>query len=73
MSTAEFVAWCEAMDAAGKHDAMGQPWTTWKVATYLPNGDVARDSHRRQIFETQTEFKARQHTIPTGQTFDLFA
>lgn len=62
------------MDAAGKRDAMGYPFSTWDVAVRLPDGTAARDQHGRQIFETQAEFKARHqaHPVATGQTLSLF-
>jgi hypothetical protein len=74
MSTAELVEWCEAMDAAGKRDAMGYPFTSWLVAVCNDAGEPIRDEHQRKIFETQAAFKARlqQRAVPTGQTLSLF-
>ena len=77
MTTAGFIAWADAQDAAGKRDAMGHPFTSWLVARYLPDGRAMRDVHGAQVFETQAAFKARQHVeqpacLP-GQTMDLFA
>lgn len=74
MTTADHIAWCEAMDAAGKHDAMGFPFTTWRVAVQWPDGKAARDQLGRQIFETQADFTARQlqRPVPAGQTMGLF-
>lgn len=78
MTTAEIVAWADEMEAAGKRDAMGIPFTSWLVARYQPDGSAMRDQAGRQAYETQAEFKARQgqshpvtHT-PVGQTLDLF-
>ena len=74
MTPAEIVDWSEAMDAAGKRDAMGHPFTSWLVAVCDDIGKPMRDEHQRQIFETQGEFKARQQQrpVPTGQTLSLF-
>ena len=74
MTTAELIEWSEAMDAAGKRDAMGYPFTSWLVAIRDEDGKAVRDAHGRQIFETQASFKARQQprTVPTGQTLSLF-
>lgn len=76
MTNAEFVAWSEAHDAAGKRDAMGQPFTAWLLARYHPDGRAIRDARGHQVFETQAEFKARQAcTAPAaaiGQTLELF-
>lgn len=74
MTTVEFIEWAEAMDAAGKRDAMGYPFTNWQVAVRLDDGKAARDVHQHQIFETQAEFKLRQQqrTAPAGQTLSLF-
>lgn len=77
MTPAEIVAWSETQDAAGKRDAMGQPFTSWLLARYLPDGRVMRDQLGAQVFETQAEFKARQAcpapAAALGQTMDLFA
>lgn len=76
MTPAEIVAWSEAQDAAGKRDAMGQPFTAWLLARYHPDGGAMRDAHGHQVFETQAEFKARQactaQTVAIGQTLELF-
>jgi len=77
MTTADLIAWADAQDAAGKRDAMGHPFTSWLVARYLPDGRAMRDPLGAQVFETQAEFKARQHidqpACQPGQTMDLFA
>lgn len=77
MTPAEIVAWSEAQDAAGKRDAMGQPFTSWLIARHDTDGRAMRDRHCAQIFETQAEFKARQAcpapAVALGQTLDLFA
>lgn len=67
------VAWCDAMDAEGKRDAMGYSFSSWKVAVRMPDGKAARDTHGRQVFQTQAESKAQQQRpVPTGQTLSLF-
>jgi hypothetical protein len=77
MTPADTIAWAEAQDAAGKRDAMGQPFTSWLLARYQPDGRVMRDQLGHQVFETQAEFKARQAcaapVVAHGQTMDLFA
>lgn len=77
MTTADTIAWAEAQDAAGKRDAMGQPFTSWLMARYLPDGRAMRDAGGAQVFETQAEFKARQQVAQAacqpGQNMDLFA
>jgi hypothetical protein len=60
VSPAEIVDWAEAQDATGVRDAMGQPFTSWLLARYQPDGRALRDAHGRQVFETQAEFKARR-------------
>lgn len=74
MTPAELIEWAEAMEAAGKRDAMGHPFTSWLVALRHDDGKAVRDANGRQIFETQASFKARQQprTVPTGQTLSLF-
>ena len=59
MSPAEFIAWAQQQDAAGKTDAMGWSWTSWKVARYNHDGTAMRDEHGHQVFETQGEFIKR--------------
>ncbi len=51
----EFVAW-----AAGRIDALGLPFSAWKLARYNADGSVMRDANGRQIFETQAEYLERQ-------------
>lgn len=74
MTPSEIVEWSEAMDAAGKRDAMGYQFTSWLVAVCDDMGKPMRDKDQRQIFETQAEFKARQQQrpVPIGQTLSLF-
>lgn len=74
MTTAELIDWCEAMDAAGKRDAMGYPFTSWLVARRDDDDKAVRDAHGRQLFETQASFKARQQPCAAhvGQTLSLF-
>jgi len=81
MTHTEFIAWAENQDAIGKKDAMGHPFTSWRVARYAPDGSALRNDYGRQLFETQAEFKACSvHAQPAsinlpavGQTMDLFA
>ena len=81
MTHAAFIAWAESQDAIGNTDAMGYPFTSWKVARYAPDGGALRDSQGRQVFATQAEFKARVvSAVPIatnlpirGETMDLFA
>lgn len=74
LAIAKRIEWSEAMEAAGKRDAMGYPFTSWKVAVYQADGKAARDARGHQIFVTQTEWKAQHqpHAVPTGQTLSLF-
>ena len=76
MTPAEITAWSEAQDAAGKRDAMGQPFTSWLIARYLPDGCAMRNQLGAQVLETQTEFKARHvcaaPVVAIGQTLELF-
>lgn len=77
MTPADIVAWSEAQDAADKTDAMGQPFTSWLLARYHPDGRAMRNQRGAQVFETQAEFKARQAcvapVVAVGQTLELFA
>lgn len=73
MNHSAYITWAEAQDAAGQMDPMGQSWTSWKLARYNPDGTAMRDASGHQIFETQTEYKARQSALPFGQTLELFA
>ena len=73
MSPADFCQWAEQQDAAGIPDAMGHPWTSWRLAVRRPDGSVARDAAGHQIYETQADYKARQQAVPIGQTLELFA
>jgi len=45
VSPAEIVDWAEAQDATGVRDAMGQPFTSWLLARYQPDGRALRDAH----------------------------
>ena len=65
MTHAEYVAWAEQMDAAGKTDPMGCAWTTWLLAKRDAGGHICRDKHGRVIYITQDEWKATTATIAT--------
>lgn len=73
MTSAEYIAWAEQQEAAGIKDPMGMSWTNWLVSVRNPDGTAARDANGHQIFETQASYKARQRTVPIGQTMELFA
>ena len=73
MPHSEFIARAERLEAAGIKDAMGWSWTTWLLAIHNPDGSVSRDAAGHQIYETQTEYKARMRAVPIGQNMELFA
>ena len=77
MTPADIGAWSEAQDAAGKRDVLAQPFTSWLLARYHPDGRAMRDQLGHQVFETQAEFKARAAgaapAVAIGQTMELFA
>lgn len=52
---AEFVAHA----AAGHLDAMGQPFSAWRLARYQEDGRAMRDANDRQVFESQADWLAR--------------
>lgn len=76
---AEFIAWAEAQEAAGKRDAMGGSFTAWQVSIVDGEGRAVRDEHGRQVFESQAACKARyQHAAmprahAVGENLELFA
>lgn len=71
---AEFVAFAST---TCRLDAMGYPFSSWKVCRYTDDGRVLRDAAGRVVYETQTEWLARNggmSTPPTKPTQqDLFA
>ena len=74
----ELIAWGEAMDEAGIKDAMGFPWSSWKVAKMNTDGSLARDKHHHQIFITKDEWRAASQLMgvchPTAKPqLELFA
>ncbi len=73
MTHDEYVLWAKAQDDVGKVDPMGYPWSSWLLAVYNPDGSAVRDSHGRQIFETQAEYLNRRQQVPFGHTLELFA
>lgn len=73
MTSAQYVAWAEAMEAQGRRDAFGFPFTSGFVAVENPDGTHKRDQRGHQIFETFTEHKARLRTVPVGKNLELFA
>ena len=73
MTSAEFIAWAESMDAAGKMDALGNSYTTYQIAVMNLDGTCKRGPDGHQIYETQADYKARIRAIPFGQTLELFA
>ena len=73
MTSAEFIAWAEAMDEDGVKDAFGHSYTTYQIAVMEPDGSCKRGPDLFQIYETQAEYKARVRAIPVGQTLELFA
>jgi hypothetical protein len=81
MTHGEYITWAEQMDAQGKTDPMGYPWTSWLLAVHRPDCTVLRDANQRQVYQTQAEFKRSQVVMPTpsiqtlqvGKTMDLFA
>ena len=73
MTSAEYIAWAEAMDAEGKMDAFGNSYSTYQIAVMAADGSCKRDQRGYQIYETQAEYKARMRAIPIGQTLELFA
>lgn len=72
MSHAKFIAW-----SVGRTDAMGHPFSNWRVCRYADDGRALRDAAGRVVYETQPEWIARQGSPatpsakPTQQ--DLFA
>ena len=68
MNHRDSIAWAEAMDATGKTDAMGGPFTAWLVARTDSDGNVMRDEHDRQVFESQADCKARWSGEPLART-----
>lgn len=75
MSPTEIVAWAKQQDQAGKTDAFGYPLTSWLLARMNHDGSAMRDEHGDQLFETHSEFQARQQqptTTAIGQTMILF-
>lgn len=78
MTIAELIAWGEQMDAAGKKDAMGFPWSSWKVAKQNSDGSLARDKRHHVIYISKDEWKALDQLQPDHIPFakpqlDLFA
>ncbi|MDT7836485.1 hypothetical protein [Aquabacterium sp. OR-4] len=53
---AEFVAHA----AAGHLDALGQPFSRWRLARYHDDGRAVRDANGHQVFERQADWLARR-------------
>ena len=60
---AETVAWA----AHGHRDAMGTPFSDWRLARYHADGHAMRDAHGRQMFMTQAEWLAMYGTQPISK------
>jgi hypothetical protein len=73
MTSAEFIAWAESMDADGVKDTFGYSYTTYQIAVMNLDGTCKRGPDGYQIYETQADYKARIRAIPVGQTLELFA
>ena len=73
MTSAQYVEWAESMEAQGRRDAFGFPFTSGLVAVENPDGTCKRDQHGRQIFESFAAHKARFSAVPVGNNLELFA
>lgn len=73
MTSAQYVAWAEAMEAQGLRDAFGFPFTSGFVAVENADGTHKRDQRGHQIFESFADHKARVRAVPVGQNMELFA
>lgn len=52
---ADTVAWA----ADGHLDAMGAPFSQWRLARFHPDGRALRDADGRQVFMTHAEWLAQ--------------
>lgn len=73
MTSAQYVAWAESMEAQGRRDDFGFPFTSGMVAVENPDGTCKRDQNGRQVFETFAEHKAKFSALPVGRNLELFA
>lgn len=73
MTSAQYVAWAESMEAKGIRDPFGFPFTTSMVAVENPDGTHKRDRNGRQIFESFADHRAIVRAIPIGKNLELFA
>lgn len=64
----KFVNW-----AKGRTDAMGQPFSDWRLLRYDDAGQPLRDAQGHRSYETQAEYVARQAAPASAPQLELFA